>query len=291
MNLRNSPTRLSFARPFMLVSLFLGVLSGTTMAQTQFAGWLGTFQNYKLTSKTGLYLDAQVRSTEQVQQVHALLLRPGVNIYFNPALTGTVGYAYIHQQRTASGLTGYIPEHRIWQQLMYTHPVRWGHTAASSSGHPHRAHTAMLTYRLRLEQRWLPKVQAEGDHLVRNGYAHAGRLRYFARGVIPLSGSRPAGGTATPSSLGAGSSNSSGKEAPFTQGFFAAVQNEVFANISGSSAVNGKFFDQNRAYLALGYRCNPQLDLEMGYMNQYISGTGTNSTNNHILQVATYLRL
>jgi len=52
---------------------------------------------------------------------------------------------------------------------------------------------------------------------------------------------------------------------PFTQGFFAALQNEVFVNIGDPSPVNGKFFDQNRAYLAVGYRWSRQFDLEMGY--------------------------
>jgi hypothetical protein len=31
--------------------------------------------------------------------------------------------------------------------------------------------------------------------------------------------------------------------------------------------------------------------VEMGYLNQYISGAGNNSTVNHVLQVATYVRL
>lgn len=290
MNQRKTP----IARSLAMLPMFVALLFGKADAQTQFTGWLGTFQNYKLTNKTGLYFDGQLRSTGQLQQVHSLLLRPGMNIYFNPAFTGTVGYAYIHQQRTAGGISGYFPEHRIWEQVMYTHPVRWGHVPgdghaiAGSARHPHRAHTAMLTHRLRLEQRWLPKVRAEEDHLVRNGHAHAGRLRYFARGVIPLSAARSSG---VPAGTGAPSGGTGSSPAPFTQGLFAAIQNEIFVNIIGSSAVNGKFFDQNRAYFAVGYRWSRQFDLELGYMNQYISGAGTNSTNNHILQVATYLRL
>jgi hypothetical protein len=78
--------------------------------------------------------------------------------------------------------------------------------------------------------------------------------------------------------------------ARFEKGWFAALQNEIFFNTGGYSST-GKTFDQNRAYLAAGYRLSSQLDLEMGYMNQYISGAGQASTNNHILQVATYLRL
>ena len=261
-----------------ILSVLLLAAIGHSFAQTQFTGWVGTFQNYKLTNKTGLYFDGQLRSTGQLQQVHSLLLRPGVNIYFNPAFTGTVGYAYIHQQRVAGGVTGYIPEHRIWEQLVYTH------STVSPHAH-HGVHAATITHRLRLEQRYLPRFHAEGNSLAHNGHTHSGRLRYFARSVIPLGSSRHSEANAAPT--GAALTG----PPPFTQGFFAAVQNEIFVNISGSSAVNGKFFDQNRAYLAVGYRYSRQFDLELGYMNQYISGTGTNSTNNHILQVATYLRL
>jgi len=236
-----------------------------TTAQTQFAGWAATFQHYKLSDKFGLYFDGQWRSTAQVQQMHALLLRPGVNLYFTPALTGTVGYAFIPQQRISSDVTGYIPEHRSWQQLVYTHPVRAAHLS----------HAVQVSHRLRLEQRFIPRHHAAGNALVHDGHHYAGRLRYFTRGVIPLSTARTSGPSKT----------------KFTKGFFAALQNEVFFNTANQPAVNGKLFDQNRAYAAAGYRCNSQFDVEMGYMNQYISGTGSNSTNNHILQVATYLRL
>jgi hypothetical protein len=302
----------------MLSVLFVTAIGYTASAQTQFTGWVGTFQNYKLTNKTGLYFDGQLRSTGQLQQVHSLLLRPGMNIYFNPSLTGTVGYAYIHQQRTAGSVTGYIPEHRIWEQLLYTHTIKWGHTSASgpahtyrsgdpvarSAGHHHGVHAATLTHRLRLEQRFLPKFHAEGGNLAHTGHAHSGRLRYFTRAVIPLGGSRHSDNNivytpqsarqdmaGNPVSTASGQGQSHPAPPPFTRGFFAAVQNEIFANISGVSAVNGKFFDQNRAYLAVGYRYSRQFDVELGYMNQYISGTGSNSTNNHILQMATYLRL
>ena len=239
-------------------------------AQTQFAGWAATFQNYKLSDKFGLYFDGQWRSTAQVQQMQALLLRPGVNFYFTPSLNGAAGYAFIPQQRISSGVTGYLPEHRSWQQLVYTHSVKTGHGS----------HPIQVNHRLRLEQRFIPRHHAAGDALVHDGHHYAGRLRYFARGVIPLVRHQA-------SAL----ASSSSPKPPFTKGFFAALQNETFFNTAHQSAVNGKLFDQNRLYAAAGYRCSSQLDIEAGYMNQYISGTGSNSTNNHILQVATYLRL
>ncbi|HTI93561.1 MAG TPA: DUF2490 domain-containing protein [Puia sp.] len=255
--------------------IFCGLIR-PAIAQTQFAGWVGTFQNYKLSKTFGFYFDAQFRSTDQVKKMNALLLRPGINLYFTPRLTGTVGYAFIPQQRFNSGVEGYLPEHRIWEQLTYTHPVKIG------TGHSvthHRA-TPTLTHRLRLEQRYLPKHHPEGDQLVRDGHREAHRLRYFFRGIIPLSPQQDGMAMVGPA-----------KSAAFTKGFFAAVQNEIFFNLGDKTAVNGKLFDQNRVLLAGGYRLSKQFDMELGYMNQYISGAGSNSTNNHIVQLATYLRL
>jgi hypothetical protein len=254
-----------FTKTLLITFLLFCGLIRPVFAQTQFAGWLGTFQNYKLSSHVGFYFDAQWRSVDQVKQMQALLLRPGINLYITPRLTGTVGYAFIPQQRFNSGVEGYLPEHRIWEQLVYTHPVKIGH---------HRA-TPTLAHRVRLEQRYLPKHHPENGQLVRDGHREAHRLRYFFRGMVPLS-SQPEGAANT---------------AVFTKGFFAAVQNEIFFNIGDRSAVNGKAFDQNRMLLAGGYRVSKQFDMELGYMNQYISGAGNASTNNHIVQVATYLRL
>ena len=240
------------------------------MAQTQFAGWVGTFQNYKLSPKFGFYFDVQWRSVDQVRQMHALLFRPGVNFYFTPRLTGTAGYALIHQQRINGGVEGYLPEHRIWEQLVYTHPVKFGGNHGITSHHA----PATLSHRLRVEQRYLPTHHPENGELVHDGHRNAHRLRYFFRGIVPLS----------PQPTGTGATG-------FTKGWFTAIQNEIFFNVGDASAVNGKVFDQNRAYVAAGYRMSKQFDMEVGYMNQYISGAGSATTNNHIVQLATYVRL
>ncbi|HVU97566.1 MAG TPA: DUF2490 domain-containing protein [Puia sp.] len=228
----------------LLIILFAGA---SAKAQTQFMGWGASFINYKVNDKFGLYFDGQYRSTDRLQQLNQLLLRPGVNFYLSPAFTFTSGYAMIPQQRISNGVTGYLPEHRIWEQLVFTHKVK--------------AVRATVSHRARLEHRFIPRHHAEGNSLVKDGHRTAGRLRYFTRGVVPLG-------------------NASDK------GMFAAIQNEIFFHTA-----DGGSFDQNRAYIAAGYRMSRQLDLEMGYMNQYIAGAGGASTNNHILQVATYIRL
>jgi hypothetical protein len=221
-------------------------------SQTQFNGWFASFNTIKLKNKLSFYYDVQLRSTDQLQYVQALLLRPGLNYNVSKNKIITAGYAFIYGRRTASGVTGYLPEHRIWEQFTASHNVSF----------------FPLAHRFRLEQRFISKATTENNELQKDGYAFANRFRYFFRTVIPFSG-----------------------EKQFAQGAFGSIQNEVFLNIGDKSNVNGKTFDQNRVYLAVGYRFSKKFDIEAGYMNQYISGRTNTRTNNHIAQLAIYSRL
>ncbi len=229
-------------------------------AQSQFTGWLADFNTAKINTRLSLHSDFQLRSGDQLDHISTLLLRTGLNYHVNKKWVLTGGYAYIHNRRVLNGISGYIPEHRIWEQVLFTHPLTIGHGAQARKG--------TLAHRFRVEQRFLLKPYVNNQQLKHKGNHYANRLRYFVRNVTPL----------TPWSA-------KGK-APFL-----ALQNELFVNIGDKSAVNGEFFDQNRAYVALGYRFGKQFDAEMGYMNQYINDRGKAFRNIHIVQLATYVRL
>lgn len=231
-----------------------------TIAQTQFAGWIADFNTFKINTKLSVHSDFQLRSSDQVKHVQTLLLRAGLNYHMNKKLVLTAGYAYIHNRSVQAGISGYVPEHRIWEQVLFTHPLTIGSGVHAKKG--------TLAHRLRLEQRFLPRPYVQDHELKHDGNLYANRLRYFIRNVTPLAPWSAKG------------------KAPFL-----ALQNEVFVNIGDKSAVNRKFFDQNRAYIALGYRFSKQFDAELGYMNQYINGRNEIFTNNHIVQLATYVRL
>jgi hypothetical protein len=51
----------------------------------------------------------------------------------------------------------------------------------------------------------------------------------------------------------------------FSRGWYVAVQNEVFLNVTHRQNVNNSFFDQNRLYGSIGYRWSKKLDTELGY--------------------------
>jgi hypothetical protein len=116
-----------------------------------------------------------------------------------------------------------------------------------------------ISHRLRLEQRYLGATPTQQE-------VFSQRVRYFIRGLIPFN-----------------------NEPTFTNGTFLALQNEVFANVQNKAKVNNHFFDQNRAYVAFGYRINKKIDVEAGYLNQYIQQTQAH-TINHIAQIALYTR-
>jgi len=115
-----------------------------------------------------------------------------------------------------------------------------------------------LAHRLRLEQRF---IETNTDDIFSN------RIRYFFRSVIPLKK----------------------QENKFNKGLFMALQNEVFINLQNKEKLNGHTFDQNRAYAAVGYRINPKIDIEAGYLNQAIKGKANNTSNN-VMQFALYTR-
>ncbi|RYY60962.1 MAG: DUF2490 domain-containing protein [Chitinophagaceae bacterium] len=226
------------------------LFAGTARSQTQYSGWLASFNTIKTGKHTSIHSDVQLRSNDGIEHVQTLLLRAGLNYHAGKKFIITAGYAFVHNRRSTAGISGYLPEHRIWEQVIYNHKLS----------------RVNVSHRLRIEQRFISRAAVDGNELVRNGHFTANRIRYFIRNVIPFH-----------------------KAETFRKGPFAAVQNEVFLNFGNKANVNGKGFDQNRFYVAAGYRLNPGLDLEAGYMNQYIS-LATGRTNNHIAQLAVYIR-
>ncbi|MBI4752481.1 MAG: DUF2490 domain-containing protein [Acidobacteria bacterium] len=220
-------------------------------AQTQQTGWVAAFTTFKLNDEFSVHFDGQLRSTDNLEQLQTILIRPGINFHLTKDFSVTAGYAFIPNRRNIGTKSALLNEHRIWQQALYSHKAR----------------RTSLSHRFRFEQRFLPKATISSNTIETSGFDTAYRLRYFVRQIIPLTSHKP-----------------------FKEGWFLALQNEVFANVGNKSAVNGKVFDQNRLYGAVGYRFPGKIDLEVGYMNQYIQ-TRSSSTTNHIVQFALYRHL
>ena len=235
-----------------LLFILNGAVYHSSFAQSQFSGWLASFNTFKTGKKTSIHADVQWRSSDEFKHTQTLLLRSGLNIHLSKHLIVTAGYAFIHNRRLMGDVSGYAPEHRIWEQLLFTHKLK----------------SIFVNHRLRLEQRFISQTTVQDNELVIEGSGYANRFRYFLRNVIPFQ-----------------------QQKTFSKGMFATLQNEVFFNVGNTGNVNGKLFDQNRFYLALGLRLHSSIDLETGYLNQYVSGRNGAFTNNHVWQIASYLRL
>ena len=241
---------------FFPLFLLLNVLSLTAQTRNDFTGWGAVFASYKLNDKFSIHFDGQVRSSDEWQKYQTFIVRPGINYHINSKSIATVGYALIENSRSISDVTGWIPEHRIWEQYIYNQSFSLSERRTS------------LQHRFRLEQRFAGTAQLENNSLVRDNFEFTMRLRYFTRMIVPLK-----------------------KTNAFTSGAFIALQNEAFFNLINNDVVtNGKVFDQNRAYLAVGFRISPKFDIEAGYMNQYVIGRSLDVSNN-VIQLAGYLRL
>lgn len=124
----------------------------------------------------------------------------------------------------------------------------------------HKINKVFALHRFRVEQRFIERRGAEN--------IFSQRFRYFARFVVPFNK----------------------YDQVFTKGPYIAVQNELFLHLQNKNELNRSTFDQNRAYVAAGIRLAPKIDVEVGYLNQYINGLSNNTTN-HVAQLGILTRL
>ncbi|WP_341838373.1 DUF2490 domain-containing protein [Chitinophaga pollutisoli] len=232
----------------------LFIQSASVMAQSQFSGWFANFSTFRIPDSK-------------------------FSVHFDGQLRSSDNWeslqTYIvrpginfHARKNIILTAGYanvgnrtfgsmFSEHRIWEQLIVTHNI---------------GKFMPFQHRVRVEQRFIPVVQALNGYepeKVESNVSH--RVRYFVRGLLPFSG-----------------------EAGFKQGFFGAVQNEIFINFANTEYANSHAFDQNRAYGAIGYRFSSKFDLEAGYLHHYtmrFNGQNTFRVTNNVIQLATYVRL
>ena len=214
------------------------------------SAWGTVFVNGPYKMRWGLHLDAQLRSGVDMNQLKTWLIRPGLQYQLNKKNILALGYAYVHGITKTTGVSAYTPEHRLWQQWLYLQPIR----------------RFTLQHRLRLEERFIGPTRFTEGGGIPSMSIYSTRFRYFNRLILPWSTKRP-----------------------FERGLFGAIQNEVFLHATGREKLNGKWFDQNRFYLALGYRPAPVWDLEIGYMRRDVQTTSS-LIEQHTWQLAVYLR-
>jgi hypothetical protein len=109
----------------------------------------------------------------------------------------------------------------------------------------HRAGRLRMNHRYRLEQRWIGEVVPEGEEERVVNWRYQNRFRYRVKASIPL---KPGNGGL---------------------GLYLPVYDEILVNFGPNFGAN--IFDQNRAFIGLGYDFGDAGQLEVGFMNQLIA--------------------
>lgn len=243
-------------------AIVVQLCSLNTLQAQQFrqSGWYMGMNTFRLNDKFIFFFDAQLRSTDKWRQSETFIFRPAVGYLLNKNAIISLGVASVTNWRTFTysdigtplTIRDAVDDNRIWQQLIVNQAFR----------------NRTLQHRLRLEERWLGTLTRNGQELELVDRKLNARFRYFTRLIVPFK-----------------------EQSPFTQGWFAALQNEFFFNVIGSAHANRKFFDQSRTYGGIGYRLSSKVDLEWGYMAQYVVQRQSPHIFNNIAQLSSFLRL
>lgn len=235
----------------IVLAALLSFTATSLFAQTvnQNSGWFMFLNSTKFSDKWGMHFDLQVRSEDDWKNVRNLLVRPGVTYYINKNSNATLGYLFTQTYLPDLIMLGFGNPKKTLTEHRIWQQYIYNHQPWKG---------ATLSHRFRLEQRFIERQTND---------LFSQRFRYFFRLVQPLKR----------------------QEGAFTKGMFAALQNELFFNLQNKEELNGSLFDQNRAYLAVGYRVSKSFDIEAGYLNQSIKGANVNTVNS-VAQLALYTR-
>ncbi len=216
-------------------------------------GWYFMINDFKLTERWSIGSELHFRRAEVITSWQQFLFRPSINYKLTDHSIATVGYTYIRSYPYGEQpLPTTIPENNLWQQITLDH-------TAGKVGFSHR---------YRLEERFIGQAVAtnNGGYEI-DGTQYRQRFRYRLTAKIPLYVD----------------------DAGIAR-FFLLLFDEVWFNLEDNFLPNN--FDQNWLYGALGFQFNPQGNVQVGMMDQYISkGDGIHYERNPTFQLALFYNL
>lgn len=207
------------------------------------------FGSCKINKSWSLHTEVQFRRHQWITEGQQLLLRTGINYHLNDQAMVTTGYCFVQT----------YPYGEFPVKVAFPEHRLWEQLQYKSW-----IGRCEAVNRLRLEQRWM-NVPALTDSIYKPGPAvYQNRVRILNRFSVPLNDKTISDKT-----------------------FYVSAYDELF--VSFGKQVANNIFDQNRAYLALGYKVPKLGRLEFGYMYQIIlKPDGVRVENNHTVQVAIF---
>lgn len=151
---------INMARPLLFATLALLASAPAFATDEDHQAWGAATATINANDRLVIWLEGQVRASDDASRVGQTLIRPAIGIKLDPQTTAFVGYAYVFTDPEGPAESR---EHRLWQQLSFR-------IAGDGQG-------LTVTGRTRLEQRWME-----------NGSGTGLRLRQQVRATAPLSG-------------------------------------------------------------------------------------------------------
>jgi hypothetical protein len=210
--------------------------------------WVLYTGNHKISKKFGVHTEYQWRRADFFNDWQQSLARVGIDYYQNPNITFTVGYASI-----------------------ISYP--YGDQPINHQSHENRIWEQVnlkakygrfdMQHRYRMEQRLIDNWSNSTGSFVQGKDNYRNRVRYRIMVNVPLSRKEMANNT-----------------------LFLNVNDEVFLGFGKGIAKN--ILDQNRFITSLGWRFNPNFNIQLGYLNQMVFKTdGIKVERNHTLWIST----
>lgn len=195
-------------------------------------GWYNYFGTFRVGAKSSVHTEYQWRRNELAAGWQQSLFRTGFNYQLTPKLQLRAGYAWIE-----TWPYGDIPLN-VFGKTFTEHRLFQAVTLTD------RLSVVELSHRFMQEQRWIGRYSQQSLDK-EDEFVFTNRFRYMFRLQLPLKG------------------KAIDSKVPYV-----AAYDEVF--IGFGKNVGENIFDQNRLGFLLGYRFNPLIRVELGFLNQIL---------------------
>ena len=224
------------------------VLNSDAQTAVQYNSWWMYFGNHQISEKLSIHSEYQWRRSDFAENWQQSLMRVGLDYHFSEGRMFTAGYGWIESfPYGEQPIAATFTEHRIWQQGVFKQNF------AKFNVH----------HRYRLEQRFLEQPttsNTEGSSDPEYKFKQRGRYRFMVS--VPLGPKNDQGGY-----------------------FFVSAYDEVFLGFG--KGIKANVLEQNRLYFALGWQIKSNVNVQLGYLNQFVlKGDGLHKENNHTLQTS-----
>lgn len=212
--------------------------------------WTSMTLTYQLKNNFFFQLDAGIRSTDQLEHIQTVLLKPGLGYRFRNGVSLTTGYNYQLSRVNLGQVSALKLEDQLWQQQLYKKAVG----------------RFQLLERILIEERYLPITALNGTKIEITGRNFVLRSRFMLKAFWHFQSGKVL----------------NGKNYTFLQG-------ESFINMAGMNNVNNHHYDQFRGIGGLGHHFK-HVDSEIGLMYRNQLNRNGSEYNDLILQITHFIR-